>query len=268
MDAARWRDSYAADCAVPAGRPLPDLVAELAEALRHEDPDLRDGEPYVVLRTWIERDLVAGELRRWLGLLMAERFADPAIQARAFAPLVLDMIVARGDVDPAWVDAFARWYPAEEDLRGWDERLGWLHAVAHGADLLGSLGLHRDVDPVAMLDLAAARLTAPTGHLFDQQEDDRLAQALARTLTRPELSEEQAVAWLDAVEADFAKGRPPGVPTTAAHTSNAMRTLRALYVLADTGVTGRRGGPVLAVRHAEAVKARLREVLGLVFQAY
>ncbi|MFF2779247.1 DUF2785 domain-containing protein [Streptomyces sp. NPDC058052] len=266
IDAARWLYLYENDCPAPAAAELPDLAAELAEALRHPDPDLRDGAPYVVLRTWIQRDVIDGPLRARLGAVMADRFDDPEVQARTFAPLVLDMIVGRGDFDPAWLAAFRRWYPAETDLRGYDARLGWLHAVAHGADLLGTFGLHPDVDPREMLALAAARLVAPTDALFGQQEDDRLAQGVARTLTRPELSEADAVGWLDALASDFAAGRR-GLPTTAAHTSNAMRTLRMLYLLADTGV--RTGDAAVPVRppHAEALKRRLTEVLAPVFQS-
>lgn len=264
---ARWQAVYKSDCAVPQGADLSAMTDELAEALRDPDPDVRDGVPYVVLRTWIERDVIDRPLRGRLGAVMAARFTDPEIQARTFAPLVLDMIVSRGDFDASWLEAFCGWFPAETDLRGYDPVLGWLHAVAHGADLLGRFALHPAVDPTAMLALAASRLVAPTDQLFAEQEDDRLAQAIARALTRPELTEAQAVEWLAPIEADFAAGRPPGVPTTAAHISNSMRTLRMLYLLADVGVQTRPAGPVVRPPHAEALKRRLAQVLALVFQS-
>ncbi|MEU1229392.1 DUF2785 domain-containing protein [Streptomyces sp. NPDC005828] len=62
-------------------------------------------------------------------------------------------------------------------------------AVAHGADLLGAFGLHPEADPKEMLASATEWLVVPTDELFAQQEDDRFAQGIARTLTRPELSE-------------------------------------------------------------------------------
>ena len=251
------------DFAVPDGRDLDDLVAELAAALRDPDPAVRDGAPYVVLRTWIARDVIDAGRRAKLGAIMAERFTDPEIQARTFAPLVLDMIVSRGDLDPAWLAAFSAWYPAETDLRGYDATLGWLHAVAHGADLLATFGRHPSVDPASMLDLAAARLVAPTGHHFAEQEDDRLARAIALVLARPGLSGADALGWLEPVAARFA-ALPRG--TTPAHASNSMRTLRALYVLLDTGIGPSRDAPALPQPHRDAVKARLAEVLAPVFQ--
>lgn len=266
-----WDEVGENDFAVPADRPFDALVAELAAALRDPDPEVRDGAPYVVLSTWIARDVIDADRRAALGDLMAERFTDPEVQARTFAPLVLDMIVSRGDFRPSWLAAFTAWYPTETDLRGWHPRLGWLHAVAHGADLLGTFGRHPAVDPAAMLALAAARLVAPTDQLFAEQEDDRLARAIALVLTRTDLAPRDAVSWLDPVEADFAT-KPRG--STPPRMSNCMRTLRALYLLADTGIAERPpalwpahpGPDPLPLSHREAVKARLVEVLAPVFQ--
>ncbi|MCB8901830.1 MULTISPECIES: DUF2785 domain-containing protein [unclassified Streptomyces] len=55
------------------------------------------------------------------------------------------MLVRRGDFRAGWVDEFECWYPMEKDLRGHDEKLGWLHGVAHGADTLGRFGCHSEV---------------------------------------------------------------------------------------------------------------------------
>ncbi|MEV0972773.1 DUF2785 domain-containing protein [Microtetraspora glauca] len=254
-----WKNIAADDYALPSGRHLGGLVEELAAALRDPDPEVRDGYPYMVLRTWIERDVIGPEHRAGLGAVMSARFDDPEIQARTFAPLVLNMIVSRGDFDHEWLTTFSRWYPAETDLRGYHAELGWLHAAAHGADLLGTFGLHPQVAPTAMLDLAVARLLAPTTYLFDQEEDDRLAQAIGRVLTRPELTEEQAVAWLAPIEADFADLGAP-IPT---YVSNCLRTLRGLYILADLGVRRTRSSERVPLPHRVAIKNRLAEVLRL-----
>ncbi|MFF7989160.1 DUF2785 domain-containing protein [Kitasatospora xanthocidica] len=257
-----WTAIYRADCAPPPGHRLDDLVADAARALGDPDPEVRDGYPYAVLATWIERGVIDRDRRLALGDLMAERFTDPRIEARTFAALVLEMIVRGGDLRPAWVEAFAAWYRSETDLRGLDATLGWLHAVAHGADLLAACGLRPEVDPGPLLALAAERLLTPTDHLFAQREDDRLAKALALVLTRPDLTAERSTAWLAPVGTALA-GREPGpMPAWA---SNTVRTLRALYVAADLGVSAKRDGRRAPLAHADAVKARLAEVLDPVF---
>ncbi|CAL9526317.1 hypothetical protein SUDANB120_03947 [Streptomyces sp. enrichment culture] len=255
-----WSAVEAADHAVPAGHDPDRLVAALSRALADPDPEVRDGAPYRVLAAWIRRGAVPADRRLALGDEMAERFAHPEVQARTFAPLVLDMLVTRGDFRPAWVDAFERWYPAEADLRGHDARLGWLHAVAHGADLLGTFGLRREVPPARMLALAAARLTAPTAHVYEQREDDRLASAAARVLTRPDLTEDDATAWLEPLAADL---RTLGRGPLPARASNLLRTLHALYLLADRGLRPAPGAAPVPLAHREAVKERVGAVLDL-----
>ena len=236
-----------------------DVLAELSEALRSPDPVLRDEQAYTLLVGWIP-DLRPAE-RRALGDQMAARFGDPEIQARTFAPLILAAIVEQGDYQPSWLAAFAQWYPAETDLRGYDPELGWLHAVAHGADLLGAFGLCPQVDPAPLLDLAAARLLARTAYVFAHQEDDRLAFAVGRTLTRNELSEADAVRWLDPIATEFAAGEPGPVPPFA---SNTMRTLRVLYLMADRGIRPDwSGGRPVLLAHHEILRQRLADVLAL-----
>jgi len=255
-----WQQVVDGGFQVPAGGVTPGLIAELSEALRSPDPVLRDSQACMVLIHWIP-SLDSGQRHR-LGDEMAARFTDPEIQARTFAPLILAGIVEAGDYDQAWQQAFTRWYPAETDIRGHDPALGWIHAVAHGADLLGTLGRCPQVDPAPLLDVAAARLLARTGYLFAAQEDDRLAYAIALTLTRPGLSQAQSVDWLEPIRADFESGEPGAVP---AHASNTMRTLRALYILADRGVRPEwNQGDPMRLTHRDAVLQRLAGVLALV----
>jgi hypothetical protein len=161
-----------------------------------------------------------------------------------------------------WWRAFADWFPAETDLRGYDPVLGWVHAAAHGADLLAALARRPGQEPLALAESAVARLLAPTGHLFDAQEDDRLAYALAQILSHPGLTEVQSAQWLEPVAKAFRTGEPGPVPAWA---SNTMRTLRMLYVLADRGLSTRNTAePPHALTHREAVLKALADTLAIV----
>ena len=246
------------DLRLPDGLSAADAASELTEALRSPDPVLRDELALTVLAGLVPT--LDSESRHALGASMAARFADPEVQARTFAALILAELLAHGEFQPSWLSAFEAWYPAETDLRGYDQELGWLHAVAHGADLLGAFGRCPQVDPASMLRLAAARLLAPTDYVLRDQEDDRLGYALALTCTRGELTEAESVGWLNPVAADFEAGEPGPVPP---HASNTMRTLRMLYLLADRGVRPPTGGDPLPLAHRDALKRRLAEVLAL-----
>ncbi|MEV0839775.1 DUF2785 domain-containing protein [Actinocatenispora sera] len=250
---------------VTADFPVPDdlgaAVAELLELLTSPDPEVRDWQAREVLRRWIERGVLDERLAA-LGDAMVERFTHPQVQARTFAPLILantvDRATAAGLLDAAtlagWRSAFAGWWLTEPDVRGWDDELGWLHAVAHGSDVVVAFGRSpRTAAPelADLLTLVAERTVTRTDYRYAQQEEDRLARALAHTLARPELTEAQATGWLASIDRLFATGEPGPVPVEAANT---FAVLRAAYVMID-----RRAIPHRAAV-TDAIAARLHEV--------
>jgi len=233
--------------------------------LRSPDPVVRDRQAYAVLASWIRRGVLSPQQLRALGDEMVPRFGDTEIQARTFAPLILDSIVSAGVFEPSWVPPFERWYVAEEDLRGYDAKLGWLHAVAHGADLLGTLGLHPAVEPVQMLRLGIGRLLTPTPYVLRDMEDDRLGYALGVTLTRTDLTESDATDWL--VPALRAFTTPPAEGISP-EVTNTIRTLRVLYLLVDHGLRLPGANNLTQIPHRDAVKAKITEVVRTVTPYY
>ena len=255
-----WRAVIEGRDVLPAGASAEDAVAELSELLRSPDPATRDDVAYVALSRLIPH--LEPDLRRGLGDAMAARLTDPQVQTRTFAVLILDGVVEAGEFDESWLTAFEDWYVLEEDLRGYDADLGWLHAIAHGADLLGTFGFRcPQVDPARMLELAVRRLLAKTDYVLRDQEDDRLAYAMALTLSREELTAESATGWLEPVAADLTQEDSGPTP---AHATNTVRTLRVLYLLADRGVRPGWGrAEAVRIPHREAVKERLADVLAI-----
>ena len=270
-----WEAVQNNDFAVPADRPLAELVDELCALLASPDPRVRDDTAYPVLALWTARGVLDDHLES-LGDRMAGRLRHDEIQARTFAAMILGWVVLRdartGRLDaacvPRWRANFASWWLGESDLRGWDDALGWLHAVAHGADAVRAFARSPRLeipDLRALLDLTVDRLMADGGYLFAHGEDDRVAYALASVLARPELPVGPATAWLDRVGEAIRAGTPGPVPPWA---SNTLRTLACLYVWADRGVcwfdpdTGG-FGEVVRLPHGEAVKERLVSVLRL-----
>lgn len=234
---------------------LVQLVADLASP----DPYVRDTTAYAALA----RICADGELSSSDGLAlggaMVERLAHERAEARSFAPLVLAALV-EGDVfEPSWVPAVTDWYVAEADLRGYDEGVGWIHAVAHGADFFGACGASGVGEPDELLHALALRLVAPTDAVWRDQEDDRVACAIAQVLAHPALDPARSVDWLGPVQELFAMGAPGPVPPEA---SNTMRTLRSLHVALGQQVVHRgRSVPILP---AGLVRAEVTQVLAQV----
>ena len=252
------------------GFPFPDrmppsrLVDELAAALVSPDPGIRDDGAYTAAARWIREGRLDAVLEE-LGDSAAGRFTHPEIQARTFAPLIICSVLTRAAGVPGlvpqpaaerWYAAFRTWYLEERDTRGWDGSLGWLHAVAHGADAVAAFAKvlpHRRTD---LLELCARRVTEPqTDHRYVQLEDARLARALVRVLQAPGLTSGEAAGWLDVVAEALEGGGPGPVPVWA---FNTFTTLQSLHLHLTRGIADE-GIPA----HAEAVAARVAELLRL-----
>lgn len=202
---------------------MPDMpTSDLLDLLASPDPRQRDEIAYTQLAVRMSAGDEDGH-----SLVIGERllncFHDEKVSARSFASLVLAEVVTRdaliGELDPAtirtWLMAFSRWYLSEEDLRGFDAQLGWLHAVAHGADAIGAFAQvpHlRSVELTGLLGLARDRVLSSGTTLFANHEDDRFALAMALVLARTELSGAERVGWLRPVEDALSSGEPGPVP--------------------------------------------------------
>jgi hypothetical protein len=248
----------------PATTPVAALADELSVMLASPDPEVRDDYAYTAAARWIREGLL-DEVLIELGDAAADRFIHPEIQARTFAPLILQCVLTRAQAVPGavpeaaaerWWAAFARWYPSERDTRGWDDALGWLHAVAHGADAAAAFARFFPARRPEILELCAHRITAAhADYRYTQLEDARLARAITGVLLAPGLTAEQASGWLDIVADALAGGGPGSVPPWA---FNTFATLQSLHLHLTCGLaTG--GVPP----HAPAVAARTAAILRL-----
>jgi len=226
------------------------------------DPKVRDDQAYTAAARWIG-DGRLDEVLEYLGDTAADRFTHPEIQARTFAPLVLRCVLARAVAEPGtvpkaaaerWYAPFTAWYVTERDTRGWDDSLGWLHAVAHGADATAAFAQALPDRRAELLELCARRMTAAADYRYVQLEDARLARAISRILLIPGLSAEQATGWLTVVAKALEGGGHGPVPPWA---FNTMATLQSLHLHLTRGLA-EEGIPSHAALVASEVAALLR----------
>ncbi|MFF7328756.1 DUF2785 domain-containing protein [Streptomyces sp. NPDC008150] len=259
-----WKSLAADGFPFPERAGAPRLAAELSAMLVSPDPVIRDDLAYAAAARWIDAGSL-DEVLTELGDTAATRFDHPEVQARTFAPLILCRVVTRGAAVPGlvpagaverWYARFAAWYPAERDTRGWDDSLGWLHAVAHGADAAAAFAQALPARRRELLHLCARRVTeARTPYRYHQLEDARVARAVTRILRDPGLTPAEATGWLDVVAAPLEAGGPGPVPVWA---FNTFATLQSLHLHLTRGITGEAAPP-----HAEAVADRVADLLRL-----
>lgn len=247
MPSVDWNRVHDDDFRVPPDLPLADLTAELTGLLGDVDPHRRDKLAYPVLATWIERgvydDLLPGlgdGMAAGLRVGIGEAEGDQVFR-RSFSALVLGECIARDTAHPTlpagtvleWGDRIASWMLDERDLRGYVPGKGWAHAVAHGADALGTLAGSPHVgagELTVVLDVIAERVMLPADRLLTAGEPDRLARATMRVLRRDAVPVDILEPWVERL-GEHASTRPRRSEVDPyLYGGNADAYLRSLYL--------------------------------------
>lgn len=240
----------AEECRVPSGDSAFGLVREAVSLLGSPDPVWRDDIGYGVVASCVYRtralslaerrelvDALVGNLGNGIG-----RRGDDSVLLRSFSALDLSILAALELSEPALDDGAYRrlldgafgYLAAERDLRGLEPRVGWVHALAHTADLLRFLARDRRFAPpdqARLLDLVLERLTVDAP-VFTHAEDERLAAAVVSVVRRDDFDAGRFDAWLSRfapLEKQAWSTAPPEAGALSA-AQNARNLLRALFV--------------------------------------
>jgi hypothetical protein len=208
-----WRDIARHSYAVPEDASAFALAQELSTLFASPDPELRDDLSYSILAHWIAENKLSapelislqGEWRANLKSRIGESGTDSVLQ-RSFSALCLAELAAHDLKTPflgadryriLLTDALA-YLNQERDLRGYDTKLGWIHATAHTADLLRALAMNALLakgDQAVILAAISERL-ASAGIVYTHGEQDRLARAAAAIVEHTEFDANAFNAWL------------------------------------------------------------------------
>lgn len=209
-----WRQIAKSRYAVPSGEAPLSLAQELSGYLASPDPELRDDLAYSILTSWIVRQkrfshaeliIFADEWQRNLTRGIGDSGTD-TVFFRSFSALCLASLAERDLNDPfleadrfrALLNAALAYLRDEKDLRGFDERKGWIHATAHTADLIAALADNRLFEKQAqpaVLEAISQRL-ATAGVVFTMGEQDRLANAVVAMMVREDFDTGAWRSWL------------------------------------------------------------------------
>lgn len=206
----------------------PDLVAEaprqalalaLLDCLAEPDPLWRDELAFEALQAWmragrIDTTTLHSLRQRLLATLAAA--PDAAGFVQPFAALVLAEVARVDRLQPwmsteerqALVDGATRYLAGLRDHRGFDEREGWRHGVAHGADLLLQLSLNPQLQRAqaqALLAAIATQVMPPGDVAYRYGEPARLAAPVFYLARRELLAAEDWQRWLVSITARLDK---------------------------------------------------------------
>jgi hypothetical protein len=243
--------TFARECSPPPGETAFPLVEEAVSFLGSPESEWRDDVGYGVVASCVyqKRTLKPAERRALVRELLANlrrgigAAGDDSVLLRSFSALDLSVLAALENLDPVLDEAGYRgllegalaYLHGERDLRGFEPRVGWIHATAHTADLLKFLA--RDprftrADQGRLLDAVWLKLTTPGTPVFTHAEDERLSSALASLVRRTDFDAAAFRGWLGRfppLEKSVWTRTPPE-PSLLDSSQNARELLRSLFV--------------------------------------
>jgi hypothetical protein len=172
------------------------------------DPFLRDGVAFEALSHMFRKEQLSdsGKIRIARDLLRRLTSREPLGFEAPFAALVLAEVV-RADRVKAYLPSDLRTAIGEgavtfvagvRDYRGFDEREGWRHGVAHGADLLMQIArnpAYADRAYLGRLRDAVGAQVAPAGHFYIFGEPERLMYPVVYLAQRKMFTADEWGAW-------------------------------------------------------------------------
>ncbi|MEZ5285197.1 MAG: DUF2785 domain-containing protein [Vicinamibacterales bacterium] len=277
-DRAFWVALAGGGFEVPAGSTAVELLTEMNALLGSPDPVLRDDVAYGAAERWLLRDrrLSPDEVRQvvamWsrnLDVGLGEAGTD-TIYLRSFSALCLSVAAAadltRPVFDPrevqALLDRALDYFARERDLRGFDAEHGWMHSVAHTADLLKFLARSPKLaagSGVRLLDAVSGKIHQADA-VFTWGENDRMALALHATVRRGEVDPPALDAWLARWLGDYEElwARGPMVqPAQFVRVENARQVMRSLHAALSMDASPTAAGAA-AARAILAALAKMR----------
>jgi hypothetical protein len=132
------------------------------------------------------------------------------------------------------LDAGLTYLRDERDTRGFDASNGWMHSVAHTADLLKFLGRSRHLgesEQAEILTAIAGKLTQ-LDRVLVHGEDERLARAVLSIVARPDVDIQAFQTFLSALEPLRIDAFP--APAELAVNQNRKHLAVSLYAVLNT----------------------------------
>ena len=194
-------------------QPADAQALELVSCLGSRHKELRDSIGYELLTYWLRREKLSDDVRRQLLSDLVKRMGDSSHEAalsRSFSALILSEIMRSDSIKPfmrpderqALLDTAVAAIDRETDFRGLDADIGWVHPVAHMADLLWRFALHPGTSQLQAQQLleGVRSKVAPTAVAYSFNEGDRLARAVAVLIRRELLPAEAFADWIEQFE--------------------------------------------------------------------
>ncbi len=192
------------------------LTKTLIENIGDQDSFIRDLLICPILANLFYYDhLTKEEITEFTKTLIGEKgmmfdipnYYELSVLTRSFSLLAIVIIIYRyrsdkvlsKDLFTELYNQFMDYFRNETDFRGYIDDIGWLHSVAHSADVFKQLFKCEDLVETefkAMFEVIRERFMINT-YVFMSDEDERMVSALHEAFKRDVLSEEYILDWIN-----------------------------------------------------------------------
>jgi len=213
------------------------LAPALISCLGSENSELRDSIGYELFSYWLRNDALPRQskidLLHVLALNMQQGGDEQALN-RSFSALVVSELLRADNLSNFINDAerlrllqtTLNALVAETDYRGLVEDIGWVHPVAHQADVLWRFALHSSLSTeqtrIILEGVRNKVATTTAGYVFN--EGDRLARPVSTLILRSVLPPSDFINWLGSFEA----------PTEGGNWLDSYFSIQGMYELHNT----------------------------------
>ena len=222
-----------------------ELLEKLLLYIGDPDPKIRDGLVYPVLAHLLhDKHLESDKLNNVFQRLLSPVFLrydmgneeQNSVLKRSFSVLQLaillyvhrrDNVLDKDVLLPA-IKTILNYVEEETVLEGYDQEVGWKHAVAHSADLLAQIVQLEEASKELLETVwnLCQRKFLNAEYLFVSDEDERMTTALVASLQRNLLTEEFILEWVKR----FTEGKPPTTfPEIYTFKNNRKHLMQSLY---------------------------------------
>lgn len=185
---------------------------KLLSCIGHQNPDIRDGIVYEGLSSWLRNGLLERATTRSLFSsllkLLSSQNQDPNNYTQPFTALVLSEVVRVDRITPylsaserqTVIDVSTQYMSGITDYRGFTDKEGWRHAVAHTSDIFLQLALNENISKKQLnqMLLALGQQVSPVnGYSYIHGESKRLATTFAYIVLRGEQTAQEVIGLLN-----------------------------------------------------------------------
>jgi len=221
------------------------LTYDLLDIIGHKDGEVRDGLVYPVLAHLLHDDVLSNEeLDKIANLFVTDNYllfdmdneVEYSVLRRSFTTLQLAILVYKHNQKQVLKDEtflylvsqFSEYFKLEKDLRGYEESVGWLHSIAHSADLFAQIFKNEMICEnllESMFILIRAKFLIHH-YQFVSDEDERMINAIENAISRNVLSQEFIKEWILGFK-NYERGND--FPEAYYITFNVKKFMRSLY---------------------------------------